>query len=300
MININNKKEIILKQEILHKIDLLDRKLSDLQESVARIEKRQLIKSNKQGLESYEFKAFSQWGEDGIIQFLTSELEINNKTFIEFGVEDYIEANTRFLLLNDNWSGLIIDGSAENIRKVKESELYWKHNLKAVDAFIEKENIDRILVENGLKGEIGLLSIDIDGNDYWVWQAIKSVMPAIVVVEYNSRLGCEDAITVPYDRNFVRSRAHYSMIYFGASLKALEILGEKKGYDLVGCCSAVVNAFFVRKDLRPKSIRKLNSKTAYVKSKFREARDEKGILSYLNHEEEKNILDKLKFVKIKK
>src|SRR5579863_5061880 len=90
-------------------------------------------------LKDYEFKVFSQWGEDGIIQHLTRIVPIKNKTFIEFGVEDFIESNCRFLLMRNNWKGFVIDSSRINIHRLKSSNLYWKYHIDAVDAFITKE-----------------------------------------------------------------------------------------------------------------------------------------------------------------
>jgi NAD kinase len=92
-----------------------------------------------------EFQVFSQWGDDGIIDFLASYLDIKNKTFIEFGVENYEESNTRFLLINRNWTGFIMDGSAENIDYVKNDSIYWRYDINAKHAFITKENINELL-----------------------------------------------------------------------------------------------------------------------------------------------------------
>ena len=129
-----------------------------------------------------EFKVFSQFGDDGIIQYLLQQVEIpeTSRRFIEFGVQDYQESNTRFLMVNDNWRGLIIDGSESNIQKVVSDPLYWRHDLTAVAAFIDRDNINDLFSSNGYSGEIGLLSVDIDGNDYWVWEAIDAVSPRIV------------------------------------------------------------------------------------------------------------------------
>ena len=224
-----------------------------------------------------EFKVFSQFGEDGIIQYLIRQVGgLDHSTFIEFGVENYEEANTRFLLVNNNWRGLILDGAPQNIAHVRDTRLFWNHNLTAAASFIDAENIDALIVQNGFAGkEIGLLSIDIDGNDYWVWEKISVIEPVIVIAEFNSVFGCSHAITVPYDPKFVRSHAHSSYLYFGASLKALELLGRRKGYELVGCNSAGNNAFFVRQD-RLNGLPVLSVEDAYVESQFRESRDEFG------------------------
>jgi hypothetical protein len=103
---------------------------------------------------------------------------------------------------------LVIDQNEESVRYIKNDPIYWQYNLKAVRRFITKDNINSLLVENGVQGEIGLLSIDIDGNDYWVWQAIDVISPAIVIVEYNFRFGMNKAITIPYDEYFDRAKAH--------------------------------------------------------------------------------------------
>lgn len=196
-----------------------------------------------------EFKVFSQFGEDGIIQYLISRVPIEKRVFVEFGVGDYAESNTRFLLVNDKWSGLVIEGNAERVETIRRGELYLRHSLRAAAAFITRENINEIIGDAGIEGDIGLLSIDIDGNDYWVWQAISVVQPRIVVCEFHSRFGYEDAVTVPYRADFHSGRAHPSRLFYGASLPALCLLAEQKGYDFVGCTSEGVNAFFVRRDV---------------------------------------------------
>lgn len=285
---------------IQEKLSIIDSRLEQVQQSIGRVEERQSRNIASMAVADHEYKVYSQWGEDGIIQFLVDAVGVKNRTFVEFGVEDYTEANTRNLLHNANWSGLVIDGSEANTGAIKGSGYYWKYNLKVEQAFIDAENINSIIKRAGLSGDIGLLSVDIDGNDYWVWKAITSVMPDIVVVEYNSRLGNTKSITVPYDPAFERSKAHYSMIYFGASLRALAILGEEKGYDLVGCSSSGVNAFFVRREKRPKNLPKLTVEQAFVESNVRESRNESGEMVFLSKQEEQDILKGMEFVEIKK
>jgi len=231
-----------------------------------------------------EFKIFSQFGDDGILQYLIQQTQPEHHTFIEFGVQDYSEANTRFLLVNDNWRGLIMDGNAQAMSALRNDDLYWRHDLTAVGAFITLENVNQLFRDNSFSGEIGLLSVDIDGNDYWVWEAVNSVNPVIVTMEYNSVFGAEHAITVPYDPVFHRAKAHYSNLYWGASLKALCNLADKKGYAFVGCNSNGNNAHFVRKD----KVGKIPVKSAeqgYVESRFRESRNVNGNLSFLRGEE---------------
>lgn len=235
-------------------------------------------------VQEIEFKVFSQFGDDGIIQYLINNISIENRTFIEFGVENYTEANTRFLLTHNNWKGLVMDCSIENIDYIKTDSLYWKHDLTAVHAFIEKDNINKIIFGNGISGEIGILSIDIDGNDYWVWDSINIIDPTIVIVEYNSVFGSNHAVTIPYASAFNRTKAHYSNLFWGCSLKALCLLANKKGYVFVGSNSSGNNAYFVKKG-KLGNVKPLSVELGYVNSKFRESRNVEGQLSYLSGDE---------------
>jgi hypothetical protein len=232
-------------------------------------------------LRDYEFKVFSQRGEDGIIQHLTKVVEMKNKTFIEFGVEDFFESNCRFLLVKDNWKGFVIDGSAQNIARLKQSHFFWKYHLLAIDAFITKENINDLLAESGFDADLGILSVDIDGNDYYVLEAITHFYPRILICEYNAVFGGVRKISVPYESDFHRTKRHYSNLYFGASLAAMTFLANQRGYTLVGTNSSGSNAFFVRNDLVNENLETLTAEQAYFPSNFRESRDEQGNLTYI-------------------
>ncbi len=282
----------------LKQLDVLDKRMKKMQEALGRIESRQLQLMPKACFSSNEFQVYSQWGEDGLIQFLVNNIELPRKVFVEFGVENYTESNTRFLLINNGWSGLVIDGSRENIEFLKNDDIYWRYNIKAECAFITKDNINQILENNGIQGEIGILSVDIDGNDYWVWDAIDSIDPAIVIVEYNARFGTGLAVTVPYDPDFIRAKAHYSMIYYGASLRAMCFLGRQKGYAFVGCNSAGNNAFFVRRDLMKSPLMELTVEEGFIGNQFRESRDKNGNLAFLTMEEEAMILKELPVIDV--
>ncbi len=197
-------------------------------------------------LREVEFQVFSQFGDDGIIQYLTQGLGITDRTFVEIGVENYTESQTRFLLVKDKWSGLVVDGSPENVAYIHADPISMLFNLRARQAFITAENINDEISGGGVSGRIGLLSIDIDGMDYWVWKAVSVVDPAIVVIEYNSLLGPDRAIVAPYDPKFSRYRPEPSRMFYGASLGALKQLAGEKGYVFVGCNSNGNNAYFVR------------------------------------------------------
>jgi hypothetical protein len=248
-------------------------------------------------LDEVEFQVFSQRGEDGIIQYILGKIEVPNKVFVEFGVETYTESNTRYLLLN-NWSGLVIDGSVRNINFIKNDFVYWKYNLTAIASFITKDNINDIIKNyTKEKTDIGLLSVDIDGNDYWVWQKIECINPRIVVCEYNSAFGAEKKLTVPYQEDFVRAKAHYSELYFGASLAAFCHLAEQKGYDFIGTSSAGVNAYFVRKDLSTPFI-KHTSLSGYNETHNRDSKGQKGELTFLPHNKRLELLKELPLVEV--
>jgi len=241
-------------------------------------------KKNIKSLGEVEFQVFSQRGEDGIIQYIISQVETPHKIFIEFGVENYVESNTRFLLINNNWAGLVIDGDKRNVKFIKSDFIYWKYDITAYQGFITAENINELINRYTPYEDIGLLSIDIDGNDYWVWAAIDVIKPRIVVCEYNSVFGPTETVSVPYRTDFQKAKAHYSNLYFGASLPALRYLAEKKGYDFIGTGEAGVNAFFVRKDISA-PFRKYKDDEGFVFSANRDSKDKKGRLSFLKHNE---------------
>ncbi len=194
------------------------------------------------------------------------------------------ESNTRFLLKNNNWEGVLIDASKEDIQSIKDDATYWKYSINAIHSFISRENINEVIEATDVPFNIGLLSIDIDGNDYWVWDAIECISPVIVICEYNNLFGPDLKVTVPYKSDFERSNAHYSNLYYGASISALQLLAENKGYILVGSNSVGTNLFFVRNDMS----KFINSKTVsdtYVKCNVRESRSKSGKLTFLSKKE---------------
>ncbi len=230
-------------------------------------------------LSDAEFRVFSQWGEDGIVEWLVSQLGGVVERFIEFGVETFKEANCRFLLENRNWKGLVIDGSETNMRAMQNASFYWMHDIAGVPAFVTAENINMLITNAGFAGDLGILSVDIDGNDYWVWNAIDCVNPAIVICEVNPVLGDVHPVTVPYDPAFWRFNAHESGVYFGASIAALRHLAVKKGYTFVGTSSTGINAFFVRDDLASRVITKLDAVVAHP-VRHRDSRGSDGRLTH--------------------
>lgn len=227
-----------------------------------------------------EFRVFSQFGDDGIIEFLVATLGDVPPIFVELGVGDYTESNTRFLLLNRHWRGLICDGNSRLAARIRKDAVAWQNGLTVVDQFITRENVNEMVEREGFSGPIGILSIDLDGNDYYLWEALTAVTPAIVVMEYNAVFGADAAVSVPYDDAFQRFAAHSSGLYWGASLKALQVMAARKGLVFVGCNSAGNNAYFIARALEPRLPRSLAPGT-FVDARFRDSRGPRGELTSL-------------------
>jgi len=176
---------------------------------------------------------YSQNGEDGIIEVIFGTIGTTNTFCVEFGVEDGMQCNSRYLLKHKGWTGLLMDGQDPLPGSTVQKE------------FITAENINDLFRKHGVPPEFDLLSIDIDGNDYWVWKAINGFKPRVVIMEYNACLPWEASKTIPYRPDFQWDKTDY----YGASLMALVKLGKEKGYTLLCTDRNGVNAFFIRDDL---------------------------------------------------
>jgi len=201
---------------------------------------------NPKKLNRYEFKVFSQAGEDGIISEIFNRIGTTNKFFVEFGVGNGLENNSAYLLVK-GWQGYWIEGSERFCKSIRQSfkDLIANQQLTLKNTFITAANIEDLFREGNVPTELDLLSIDIDGNDYWVWQAITNYRPRVVIVEYNAIYPPESSWVMQYNPSHQwKYKSHV-----GSSLKALEKLGHQQGYKLVGCSFSGVNAFFVREDL---------------------------------------------------
>ncbi len=188
------------------------------------------------------YRLKSQNEEDGITLALFEQVGTINRKFIEIG-SGLSGGNSALLASELGWTGLMLDGDTE--RMVQVGRRF--PNVRAVGAWVTRENINDLIADAGLGGEIDFVSIDLDGNDYWVWEALTACSPRVVVVEYNSAFGAERAVTIPYDPQFDRHK--YRFVYYGASLAALARLGAAKGYRLVTTEPAGVNAYFLRNDV---------------------------------------------------
>jgi hypothetical protein len=197
-----------------------------------------------------EFRAFSQNGEDGILLYLTALLGAGGRRILEICAGDGIQCNAANLIINHAWEGVLFDGDAENI--ARGMAFYAGHPdtfclpPRLVHAWVTRENIDQLVRDNGFEGEIDVLSLDIDGNDYWIWEALEVVRPKIVVTETQCIWGSDRAVSVPYDPQFRTEFVQGFGVYSGASLPAFVKLADRKGYRLVGVQRLGFNAFFVR------------------------------------------------------
>ena len=197
-------------------------------------------------LNRYEGQCFSRHGQDGIIAEIFRRIGFQHKTFVEVGCGNGLENNTAYLLLK-GWSGFWFDGGESEIAECKKhcGEYLKKGVLKVQGAMLTKENIGEIFRKAGVPLEFDLLSVDVDRNTYQLLEALRDYKPRVIVVEYNSSILPADEWIVEYDP----AKVWNNTFYFGASLKSLEILGDRMGYSLVGCEILGADAFFVRKDL---------------------------------------------------
>lgn len=215
------------------------------------LEYRELLRNNAPLPEfgDIEFSAFSQNGEDGILLFIFALVGHGGRRAVEICAGDGIECNSANLMINHGWTGLLLDGSAENIQRgnrfYQRCQTTFCYPPRLVQAWVTAENVNDLIRDNGVEGEIDLLSIDIDGVDYWLWKAIDVINPRVVILEYNSLVGMGRSITIPYDPQFQQSQpGHVS-----ASLPAFVKLGQEKGYRLVGVQRYGFNAIFLRNDV---------------------------------------------------
>ena len=239
-------------------------------------------------LKDSEYKIFSQTGEDGIIDFLFSKLKIEDCRFVEIGVSDYSEANSRYIYERSFAKGLIIDIEKNFKEKVSKNINLWKGLLELENIEINGSNVNEILDKYTLNENLDLFSIDIDGIDYWVIESLKPKISKIFVLEYNPIFGSNLEITIPNINKFNRLKSHYTGCYYGASLKAMIKIMKQKGYDFIGTNKLNFNAFFVVdelsyifKDLKD-NLKKLEY---YTTLQIRDSRNKNGELSFLDRDQ---------------
>ena len=213
---------------------------------------KDLLSSNMPLLkfEDVEFRVFSQNGEDGILLYIFSLIGTSSRKAVEVCAGNGIECNTANLIINHGWRGLLFDGDETNIKIGRDFYARCKDTYYApptlVKTWIDTENINSLIMKHGFQGEVDLLSLDMDGIDYWVWDSITCTNPRVVILEYNEQFGFVP-VTVPYDPQF--DRFSKDVNYWGASLSAFCHLAKQKGYRLVGCNRQRLNAVFIRNDV---------------------------------------------------
>jgi len=248
-----------------------------------------------------EVKIFSQNGEDGIIDYLLHRLKLDKKNFVEIGVGNYRESNTRFLYNRYYPKGLIVDHVDDMEKKVKPFVNFWKGDLRISNKQINSENILDLL-KNGCDYEIDLFSIDIDSIDYWIIKKLEKNISKIFVAEYNPIFGSELEVTVPNISGFERSKYHYSYLCYGMSLKALINLMDQKGYYFIGTNLQKINAFFILKEFKKENFFpkiKIKSLDNYTNSNIRDSRDRNDHLSYLTGDKKLKEIEECEVINLK-
>jgi len=217
------------------------------------------------------FRVFSQFEEDGKLLFIFSLIGMDNKQFIEIGSDDGINSNCANLYFNFGWYGMFIDCNWWSIKRgIKFYNKYpnpWQYKPKFVCEKVTRENVNQLIGKNGFRGEIGLLSIDIDGNDYWVWDALSIIDPKVVIIETHNEFGLND-IVVPYESNLNYPRKH--PFYHGASPVAMVNLAVKKGYRLVGANDLGFNFIFIKNGIGDDLIPEVNVESVLVHPSVKE------------------------------
>ena len=214
-----------------------------LSELVRRIEGDVPGGGREPDLVRYELRVFSQNGEDGVLAEIIRRSGAPGRYFVEFGAADGVQNNCAFLADVLRWNGLFMDGGDQEYEGLAH-RYAGRSEVATAQAMVTPENIERLLAEHGVPPEPDVLSIDVDGSDYWIWEAITGYRPRIVVIEYNGSLEPGRRLVQPRDTG-----AWLLTDFIGASIEALVALGERKGYRLVHCEMTGNNAFFVREDL---------------------------------------------------
>lgn len=194
------------------------------------------------------FRRYSQFEEDGILLYLFSIIEPHNRTCVEMCAGDGMECNTTNLIVNHGWWGQLFDGNADSVSR---GQAFFSHHKDTFlhppgfrHAWITAENVNQLIADTGVTGRVDLLSLDLDGVDYWVWKAITVIDPTVVVCETQNQVPPDVAVTVPYAPDFCLT--DFTDDFRGASLRAMVHLGRSKGYRLVGTHRYGFNAFFVK------------------------------------------------------
>lgn len=239
-------------------------------------------------LNDVDYKIFSQNGEDGIIDYLLTQLGIEKPKFLEIGVGDYSEANTRFIYEKSSAIGTIIDCERDLENKVKKNLDIWRGEISIIEKVVSSDNILEILNKNDSLFKLDLFSLDIDGVDYWILKKLPKDFSKIAIIEFNPLFGKDIEVTVPNINNFDRNKYHYSNLCFGMSIKAAINIMKEKNFYFVGTNLLRNNAFFIsnrfKKDVFFKNL-EINDLSSSVNATFSESRNKNKELNYLKYNE---------------
>jgi len=255
---------------------------------------------NFRSLWDAEVKVYSQWGEDGILDYLCERIELSKPRMLEIGAGNFSECNSRFLAENRNASVFAVDGRDDLVYSVETNSLRWKNHIFGHQIWVSPKNINQIIAKaQEAIGVIDIFSLDLDGNDYWILQEADLDSVSIVVVEYNPLFGHRTAVSVPRNDEFDRKSKHYSWLYYGASLKAFEYLLHQKDFTFIGSNRVGNNAFFVRNDLVKRiPIHSEKDLSVYTDWRVRETRSQEGQLTFSSGYDRVSVISHLPLVNV--
>ena len=269
-------------RKILNRLFL--RKFDDIKVQKGQLFERHLEQNlNKiTTIEETFFKVFSQDYEDGIIQYLIKSLGLKNIKFVEIGTQDYSESNTRYIFETMRCEGLIIDPTPNLEKKINAILRTWKNTLKIHNEYVNSQNVIEIIKKNSFDKDLDIFSLDIDGIDYWILEKLPNKISKIFIIEYNPYFGSEKEICAPNIEKFDRFKYHPSGFCWGASLKAIIKLMNKKGYTFIGTNRLNVNAFFICNEFVDKikiKIPETNDLSKFTEVKFNvlSSKDKKNV-----------------------
>jgi hypothetical protein len=255
---------------------------------------------NFRNLWDAEVRVYSQWGEDGILDYLCEQIGLSKPKMLEIGAGNFSECNSRFLAENRNASVFAVDGRVDLVSAIEASSLRWKNHIFGDQTWVSPENINQVIYKaRQAIGGMDIFSLDLDGNDYWILQEAELDLVSIVVVEYNPLFGHRSAVSVPRDDLFERKSKHYSWLYYGASLLAFQYLLKQKGFSFIGSNRVGNNAFFIRNDLASKIlIKPADDYSIYVDWRVRETRSKDGRLTYSSGDDRLSSIRELPLVDV--
>ena len=268
------------------------------QSSVAAIKSQRCYYGEIKDLRQSELKVFSQNGEDGILDFLIERIAIQKPTMLEIGSGNFYECNSRFLNYLRNSSVYLVDANIDELNfKKNYRQRTVNSSIFCNKIFVNKKNI-RDVVDHALKllGTINILSIDLDGNDYWIVEAMGNINLDIIIVEYNPILSTVEPVSTIYDLNFNRADKHYSFKYYGASLESFIEYFKISGFIFIGTTSQGTNAFFVNMKYSAIFDGLIKDPNVYKNISSRESRDETGKLSFIDSYSERKLIGDLKVI----